>query len=243
MAEWFKTWFDTEEYLLVYKNRNEADALKLVDLVTANINLPVRSKILDMACGTGRHSIILGKKYFVTSVDLSRNLLRIARQNAKLENVKIKFVLSDIRHFAVCTKFDAALNLFTSIGYFENDADNYNIFKDTYSLLNQHGYLVIDFLNSEFIKINIVPQSIDEYPERTIIQQRKISGNRVIKDIRILKPGSEKKYFESVRLYSKDELFSALNRFGFKIIKYFGDYSGQEFDLKSSPRIIIIAGK
>ena len=160
MSEWFKEWFDTEEFLYVYKNRNDVDAGFLVNLILNNANIKSGGSVLDMACGSGRHSILLARKGFsVTAVDLSRNLLRVAKESAKEAGVNINFIRADLREFTINSKFNLAVN-------------------------------------------------------------------RVIKQIIINKNGSEKHYYESVRMYNRDELFSNLEEEGCMIRKYFGDSHG-----------------
>jgi cyclopropane fatty-acyl-phospholipid synthase-like methyltransferase len=244
MAEWFEDWFDTEEYLDVYQHRNEQDAKKLVDLIIQNVNIPAGGKVLDMACGTGRHSILFAEKgYSVSAVDLSKNLLKVAKESADFADVKINFVHSDLRSFCVSSKFNLAVNLFTSIGYFEDEYDNFKILKTAYDHLYDNGYFVIDFFNRRYIENNLIPESRDEIFNEKIIQKRSIEGNRVEKQIIINKNGNEKHFHESVRMYYKEELFNAIKSEGFRIRKYFGDSSGKSFDLETSPRIIIIAQK
>src|ERR1035437_1363723 len=99
MTEWFEDWFNSKEYLDVYQHRNESDARKLFELIIANIQIPVKGKVMDLACGPGRHSILFARKGFnVTGVDLSDNLLRVAELAAKKEKLDIKFIKADLRH-------------------------------------------------------------------------------------------------------------------------------------------------
>ncbi len=244
MAEWFKDWFDTKEYLNVYRHRNNDDARKLVDLILNNIEIYREDKVLDMACGSGRHSILFAEKGFrVTAVDLSRNLLNVAKEAARKENLNIDFIRSDLREFSICSDFRLVNNLFTSFGYFEDDCDNFRIFEVAYNHLLEKGYFVLDYFNSRYIEKNLVKESVEDFGNEKIIQRRSIQGTRVNKQIIIKFNGSQKNYHESVRMYSKGELFSVLESTGFKIVKYFGDSRGNSFDLETSPRIIIIARK
>ena len=242
--EWYKHWFNSEEYLNVYRHRDDKDAEALSTLVLNNVDLAKESNVLDMACGTGRHAIIFAKEGFkVTAFDLSDNLLSIARQNAKLLKLNVDFVKSDIREFRTEKKFNLILNLFTSIGYFEKDEENYFILNKAYQLLADNGYFVLDYFNKNYLETNLVPQTVDEFDNTIIVQNRFISGERVIKEITIDKEGKTNKFYESVRMFSFEELVNAINQIGFDIQNIFGDFEGNPFELESSPRIIIIAGK
>jgi cyclopropane fatty-acyl-phospholipid synthase-like methyltransferase len=244
MIEWFKDWFDTDEYLNVYRNRNEEDAKKLVKLILSIVELKPNDNILDLACGTGRHAILFAQKGFnVTAVDLSKNLLSIAQRTADELQVKVNFIRSDLRQFSIGASFNLVINLFTSFGYFESDEENFKLIKTAYNHLHNSGYFVLDFFNCRFIEKNLVPESVNNFSDEIIIQKRLIKGDRVKKQIIIEKNGTSKEYFESVRMFSKDELFSAVSSAGFRIYRYFGDYTGNNFDLENSPRIIIIAQK
>jgi cyclopropane fatty-acyl-phospholipid synthase-like methyltransferase len=244
MIEWFKDWFDSDEYLNVYRSRNEEDAKKLVELIINNVELQPDDNILDLACGTGRHSILLAEKGFnVTAVDLSKNLLSIARRAADESHVKVNYIHADLRQFSIGARFKLVINLFTSIGYFEADEENFKIIKTAYNQLNNSGYFVLDFFNRRFIEKNLVPESINNFSDETIIQRRQIAEDRVKKQIIIEKNGARKEYYESVRMFGKDELLNAISYAGFRIDRYFGDYTGNIFDLENSPRIIIIAQK
>lgn len=244
MAEWFEEWFNTEEYLDVYRHRNEADAEKLVGLILKNVNIRPGAEIIDLACGAGRHSILFAEKgYNVTAVDLSTNLLNIARKRAEELNLRINFVNADLRNFCFTSKFDLAVNLFTSFGYFENDEENFLLFSQASGLLKDNGYFIIDYFNANYIVNNLVFHSEDLINGRKIIQERKIIGNRVIKKIMIRTNGTTKSYTESVRMYSDTDLLSAMEKRGLKIENIFGNFNGSKFDLNSSPRIIIISGK
>ncbi|MGQ9798820.1 MAG: class I SAM-dependent methyltransferase [Ignavibacterium sp.] len=98
--DWFVDWFNTDEYLSVYKHKNEEDADYHIKFLFSKINLLPNASILDLACGSGRHSILLAKQGFnVTVVDLSGRLLLEAVKSARAENLNIKFIKSDIRNF------------------------------------------------------------------------------------------------------------------------------------------------
>lgn len=244
MTEWFVEWFDTEEYLNVYRHRNNYDARKIVDLILSNIELTKEAKVLDMACGSGRHSILFAEKGFqVTAVDLSTNLLNAAKSAAKIAGLNIDFIRSDLRKFSICTNFELVINLFTSFGYFEDDDDNFKVFATAYKHLVKKGYFVLDYFNSRYIEKNLVRESTENFGDEKIIQRRSINGTRVNKQIIIKSNGDEKHFRESVRMYKKCELFRAIQSSGFTIENIFGDSSGNSFDLETSPRIIIIARK
>jgi 2-polyprenyl-3-methyl-5-hydroxy-6-metoxy-1,4-benzoquinol methylase len=244
MSEWYEEWFNSKEYLDVYQHRNESDAKRLFELIIMNTKIPLKGKILDLACGPGRHSILFARKgYKVTGIDLSDNLLRVAELAARKEKLDIHFIKADLRHIQLKEKFDLVVNLFTSFGFFDKDKDNFSIFRTAAEFLKPGGYFVFDFLNSSFVENNLVRESSDDKPNERITQKRRIEGNRVIKDIIINYNGIVKTFYESVKLYRKNELFEAINENGLVIQNTFGDFTGSDFAEASSPRIIIVAQK
>ena len=242
--EWFEDWFNSKEYLDVYKHRDEKEAEELVNLVLNNISIAQNSYILDLAAGFGRHAILFAKRGFnVTAVDLSENLLSIAKENSKSEGVHINFVHSDIRQFKPELQYDLIVNLFTSIGYFEKDEENYYILRKFYDLLAKNGFFVLDYFNKNFVVNNLESETVEEIDDGSITQNRFIEGERIVKQIIIDRKGKVNKFYESVRMFSSDELINMIQKLGFRNIKTFGDFRGNPFELESSPRIIIIVNK
>jgi 2-polyprenyl-3-methyl-5-hydroxy-6-metoxy-1,4-benzoquinol methylase len=241
---WYKAWFNSEHYLSVYSHRNESEAERLVELIVKNLSIKSESKILDMACGSGRHAIIFAKRGFdVTAVDLSQRLLSDAKENAEQNGVKIDFVLSDILDFELTKRFNLVLNLFTSIGYFDNDQDNFRVVLKAYDLLIDGGYFILDYFNKNYLIKNLVPNTVLSENGLRITQNRAIQGNRVVKNITIENNGSTEEFYESVRLYSYEEMIDSVKKAGLTVIKEFGDYVGNNFIKESSPRLIIFAMK
>lgn len=244
MAEWFESWFESEEYLKVYKHRDEREALQLVESIISITNIKNKSKILDLACGAGRHSIEFAKKGFLlTAIDLSENLLNNAKVNAQNAEVDIDFIRADIRDFYIDDKFDLVLNLFTSFGYFESDEENFKVFKSAYNHLNENGFFIFDYFNKKYLEENLIPNSSLRIEDGEIIQKRRIEKGRVIKDIIIKKNGNEKYFKESVKIYSLDEIKSKLELTKFNIKDIYGSFDRSKFDESLSNRIIIIAQK
>lgn len=242
--EWFEEWFNTSEYLEVYKHRNEKEAAQLVRLILDNVKLSPGDSILDLACGAGRHSLLFAKKGFkVTAVDLSETLLKIAVEHARDLELDINFLKSDIRKLIIGAEFNLIINLFTSFGYFDNDDENKDVIKKAASLLRDRGIFVLDFINKCYVEKNLVSESEDEISGGVLIQKRWIENERVSKNITIRKNGVIKNYFESVRLFSFEELESIFKENGLVINKTFGDFIGNKYDRLTSPRIILFAQK
>ena len=241
---WYKDWFNSENYLKVYSHRNQAEAERLVELITKNINFKPNSAMLDMACGSGRHAIAFAKMGFdVTAVDLSQRLISEAKKNAVQTGVKIDFVLSDILEYETSKEFDLVINLFTSIGYFENDDENYAVMEKAFNLLKQGGYFILDYFNKDFLLKNLIPTSVFSENGLKITQNRSIEETRVVKKITIENEGHIEEFYESVRLYSYDDIVSYIKKAGFTISKQYGDYFGRNYESETSPRLIIFAAK
>lgn len=244
MAEWFEEWFASEEYLSVYKHRDDADALALANLIFKTLEGQNISPALDLACGAGRHSIIFAEKgYDVTGVDLSDNLLAIGKEKSRQLGLKINFIKGDLRNFTIAKKFNLVINLFTSFGYFGADKENFNIFKIAFDHLQDNGYFVFDYFNSDYVRKNLNKYSVDVYNNYQITQSRSIIDDRVVKEINIKQDKQKKKFFESVKLYGSKALITELQEIGFKVENIFGDISGEAFDETNSPRLIIFAKK
>lgn len=244
MKDWFINWFNSEQYLDVYSHRDESDAKKIVDLIISTTNIKIGSSVLDAACGAGRHSIhfaTLG--YNVSAFDLSENLLKYASKSAEEKQLLINFFRSDIRTVELKKKYDLIVNLFTSFGYFDDDDDNFRFVKNAFNNLVPSGYYVLDYFNITQLKNSLIPFSVKQIGSKKIIEERKLIGNFVVKNITIEDDEAISNFKEKVKLYEVQFLREKLIEIGFKIYAEFGDYDGNRFSDLESSRIIIIAQK
>jgi len=237
MSEWFESWFG-EEYVALYPHRNDSEAERAVSLISNTLGeRPVR-RVLDLACGSGRHARYLGAKWWTSGVDLSEVMLRMA-QKAK---IPARLVRADIRRLPYRdASFDLVVNLFTSFGYFETDAEHEQVMRDVARLTAPGGTFVLDFFNASEVRRNLEPYDDEaSVAGRKVEQRREITadGRFVVKHITM--KGAGKEFIERVRLFTKDELVGMLSRAGFSIETSYGDYGGEPFT-DSSSRVILFA--
>src|SRR5690606_16243699 len=149
--------FEVHDMCKPYNGQFDAVCNLFTNNLTNYLNLPESGKILDLACGKGRHSVYLNSLgYDVTGVDLSPKSIAYAKQ---FENDTLHFEVHDM-----CKpyngQFDAVFNLFTSFGYFDKEDDNLNTIKAIKADLNETGFGVIDFMNVEYVIGNLVPEDV-----------------------------------------------------------------------------------
>lgn len=240
-AKWYQNWFGSD-YLEVYSHRDEKEAQQLVRLILSNTNFEPGSHVLDIGCGQGRHLSVFAKNNFrITGIDLSITLLKIAMENnCKIPNAN--FILSDMRFLPLNYKFDLILNLFTSFGYFENDEENKSVLCQINKLLKNSGSFVFDYFNSNYVKNNLVPKHKKEVGDLVVEQERYIENSRINKKINLIKNGKISTYFESVKLYSPDEIYDMLRSVNLKVSTIFGNYDGSPFK-NDSPRLLVFGEK
>jgi SAM-dependent methyltransferase len=237
-ADWFEEWFG-EDYLRIYEHRDEREAEHAIDLIAANLAGREINSVLDLGCGAGRHTKALFERWWTVGLDLSMALLRVARH----ESPDAPYVRADMRDLPFAEEsFDLVVNLFTSFGYFDDDAEHARVLSCVRSALRPGGTLVIDFLNASQVRRELVP-----YDERvasgiTIEQRRAISADDrfVEKTITLREKGKE--YIERVRLLSASDLETMLMGAGFDVLKRFGDYSGGRWS-GDSERTILFASR
>jgi SAM-dependent methyltransferase len=252
---WYKQWFNTQDYLDLYRNRDEVDASKIIRLILDNIKLQKGAEVLDLACGSGRHSVLFAKKGFhVTGIDLSPFLIRKANERLKKEysgsRRKLKFEVGDMKRIYHKNEFDLVVNVFTSFGYFEKDKNNRKVIRSVANALKPGGWFLIDFLNKRYLHKNIVPFDIKKERGKIIIQIRSITNLFVEKNILIIKNNRSNdsypvmnRFKEKIRLYSFDDFKLMFTASGLKIKNTFGNYSGAKYNKQKSERLIILARK
>ena len=239
-TEWFKEWFDSEYYHLLYNNRNHTEAEQFIQKLAAFLKLAEDSKVLDLACGKGRHSISLSKYYLhVTGLDISANSICYAKQ---FENEKLHFAEHDMRLPFGSIMYNAVFNLFTSFGYFNAEYENLKVLRNIHASLKVNGIFVLDFLNAELVKNNLVANEQQVREGVTFDVERKISNGQIIKDISFEACNSTHQFQEKVQYLTKDKLVDLLTKSGFEILNIFGNYNLEEFSVTSS-RCILIAKK
>ena len=233
----FSSWFDSPFYPILYKDRNDEDAQLFMDNLTHYLNLPEDAKILDLACGRGRHSIYLNQLGFnVTGVDLSENSINEA---TVAENETLKFKIQDMR-LPMVEKYDAIFNLFTSFGYFDNEEDHLKTLISIKESLSEYGFAVLDYLNTEHVLENLVAEEIKTVDDITFQLKRYQEGNHIIKDISFEYDGHLYQFQEKVRAFKLSDFELMMENAGIYLLDVFGDYKLKKYHTKQSERLILI---
>ena len=236
-SSWFASWFDTKYYHILYKDRDYNEAQVFMDNLTHYLNLPEEAKILDLACGKGRHSVYLNSLgYDVTGADLSENSIEAASEN---ENEKLHFKVHDMRD--VCdSKYDAIFNLFTSFGYFENDADNLTTLKAIKHSLTEYGFACIDFMNVDFVIENLVSEEIKTVENIDFHIKRYAKDNHIYKEIDFEDKGEKFHFTERVQALRLADFERMMEEAEIYLLDIFGNYKLQPFYKNQSERLIMI---
>lgn len=239
--EWFADWFDTTYYHTLYKDRNDEEASLFIANLMNYLSIENKSRILDLACGRGRHSVMLNELgYHVVGVDLSPNSISHAKKN---ENDSLQFEVHDMREVLESGKFDAVFNLFTSFGYFDTICDNECVIQSIHEILEKDGYLIIDFMNAVKVIDNMVAKESKTVDGITFHLERTYDDLHIFKHIRFEDKDEKFHYTERVQVLKEEHFVKLLNDNNFEIIRTFGNFSLDSFDEKNSDRLIIIAKK
>jgi len=234
---WFASWFDTPYYHILYKDRDYEEAQLFMDNLTAYLNLPEDAKILDLACGKGRHSIYLNQLgYDVTGADLSENSIKAAK---KSENDTLHFMVHDMRQ-PFPTQYDAIFNLFTSFGYFEDDGDNIKTLKSICQSLSEYGFGVIDFMNVKHTIDNLVPREVKTVEGIDFHIKRYVEDGHIIKEIDFEDKGETFHFTERVQALALQDFEHMMEEAGIYLLDTFGDYKLRKFFKNESERLIMI---
>lgn len=239
--DWFEDWFNSPYYHVLYKNRNEEEAELFLTALIRKIPIVSGSKILDLACGRGRHSHYLSKLgYNVLGIDLSENNIAYAKQ---FENEQLLFKLCDMRDQLPETHGDYVLNLFTSFGYFTDPQDDIKVLENVHRVLNNTGKFIIDYLN-----VSKAISSLGESENKLIGEinfdiSRSISNNFIIKNIRVDYKGNISNFKEMVKTLDLHDFENYFAEVGFTIDQLYGDYSLNPYDKSTSDRLLMVVSK
>lgn len=235
MTEWFEEWFG-EEYLHVYAHRDQHEARAAVALVARVAPWRAGAWVLDLACGSGRHARELGARAArVVGYDLSLALLQRARETAVA-----RLVRGDMRALPFgFARFDMAVSLFTSFGYFADEAQDRVVLAEVARVVTPGGRFVLDFLNATRVRTSLVPHEELVVGRRKVAIERRLSadGRFVIKDIHLV--DQRRSFVERVRLYPPDDLCRMFEEAGFHVDQCLGGYRGEPLD-DGAPRAIIV---
>lgn len=233
---WYREWFG-EDYLDLYAHRDEAEARRQAIFFKEQVGT-VRGKILDMACGTGRHiAEFRDLGYDVAGCDLSYILMRTGLE----QYGAMPLAMADMRDLPFCDgSFRGLVNFFTSFGYFANEDDNRRVVDEMARVLKRGGPFLFDYLNVHREITKLVEKEEREVEGQKVQIERWFDPSDRAFNKRITIGG--RRFMERVRGYDLDEIAMMFASSGLKIHEVFGDFDGSRYD-HSSPRLIVVGTK
>jgi len=238
---WFEEWFDSDHYHLLYKHRDFSEAELFITNLFEHLNLESTTKVLDLACGKGRHALQVHQLgYSVLGVDLSEESIQHANKYAKKD---LSFLRADMRELGMDQEVDIVLNLFTSFGYFQKEGDNLKVLESVSKALMSNGIMVLDYLNVRKVKLQL-PQN--EQIVRGNIQfhiKKSLEEKFIVKHINFEDQNGSHHYQEFVKCIDLPLFKDYFNSAGMEVIETFGNYHLAPFEEESSDRLILIVKK
>jgi SAM-dependent methyltransferase len=240
--DWYKDWFTSPYYKILYQNRDEVEAQEFVENLLAYLTPPQGSDMLDIACGEGRFAKQLaGHGFDVTGIDISHQSIAIAKA---YEADNLQFFVQDMRFPFYINYFGYAFNFFTSFGYFTNQRDHTLAAKAFAAALKQNGILVIDYFNCDQVIANLVPEETLQRGSYTFQIKRAVERDHILKEISFTDMENvPRRFTESVAAFSLSDFIKMFRLADMSLVTAFGDYKLGPFHPADSPRLILVFKK
>ncbi len=240
-SPWYKTWFDSPWYAMLYRYRDDEEARSFIGRLIAELAPAPDSLMLDLACGEGRHARHLASLGFdVTGLDLSTRNIELAKT---WEHEKLHFYQHDMRKPFRINYFDYIFNFFTSFGYFDDSSDNLQALKAIALGLKPGATLVLDYLNVPFAVGQLVEHEQRQVEGVLFDIHRHFDGSFFHKSIQVQTAEQRLNFSERVQAISLDQFHEWFSLCGMSIQGIFGSYSLELYRENLSPRLILMAQK
>src|SRR6185437_8505275 len=212
-TDWFKSWFGSLYYNILYEKHDDLEAQAFVENLINYLQPLPNSRMLDIACGTGRFATQLAEYgYDVTGIDISQASIEKAKT---MERENLQFFVHDMRFPFYINYFNYAFNFFTSFGYFEHNRDHLMAAKSFAAGLAKDGILVIDYLNKEEVLLNLVREEMIKRGTYTFHIKRVFEKNHIYKQIEFIDAdGQKRSYTESVAAFSLADFIQMFKKAG-----------------------------
>ncbi|MBI4056789.1 MAG: class I SAM-dependent methyltransferase [Elusimicrobia bacterium] len=200
--------------------------------------------LLDLGCGVGRHSIPLARAGFrVTGFDLTQRYLAQAKRRAI--GSSIRWVRGDMRRLPFQNEFDAAINMFTSFGYFSNIQDDLQVLRAVHRALKPRGVFFLDTFNGEYNRLNFRDQIWEELGGGRFVLRSNAWKERdgIFTDwifIDLRRGVGRGRSF--IRMYDKKRISGLLRKTGFRPLRFWGDFQGHSY-APQRKRLMVLARK
>lgn len=230
MMEWHedkRLWEETAP--IQFSHRAWIAAGEQVESIVSLLGLTSGMRILDMPCGPGRHSLELARRGFsVTGVDRTAAFIGEAQHRAEEGNLAVELIQMDMREFRRPEAFDAALNLFTSFGYFSDPAEDKKVLENFFVSLRPGGQLLIEMQGKEILARDFRVRDWVEREGVILLEEREIIGgwSRIRTRWIVIRDGKRKEFTLTLRLYSGAELKRLMEEVGFQGVRLYGDLQG-----------------
>jgi SAM-dependent methyltransferase len=242
VAEWYEEAFRAD-YLRVYPHRDDASAAGEVRAWAGRLpGLARGRRVLDVACGAGRHLRALRAAGIrAVGCDLSEDLLAAAAARASRCLLRC-----DMRAlpFADGT-FDAVTSFFSSFGYFPGEDADARVLREEARVLGARGGLLLDLMDPETVRRDLVPRSERESGGMRLVEVRSLSadGRRVEKEVSVSEGGRERRWRESVRLYDPAEVEGMAAAAGLVPSGRFAGHGPEPWSSGAAPRCVLLFRK
>ncbi len=242
-TEWYKNWFNSPFYHKLYFERDEGEAKTFINNLIGHFKPAANSRMLDIACGKGRHSRILANYGFdVSGFDISVDSINEAKH---FEGEHLQFYLHDMRLPFWINYFDFAFNFFTSFGYFPTQREHDDAIRTIAASIKRGGILLIDYLNVQFSEEHFIESEIKNIGETQYNIERWHDQRFFYKKMAVADPALSQplEFTEKVTKFGLEDFRRMLALQKMEITEVFGDYSLNEYHISNMPRMIIAAKK
>lgn len=235
----------SDDYESIYGLTDDITNLE-VNFLINEASIPQHSKILDLCCGIGRHSMRLAELgYKVVGLDISSDFLKNAVEKSSRKGLSIEWINEDMRDIPFENKFDLVFVMFGAWGFFDEDHENYAVFTAVNKALKMNGHFILDFLNRDWIMRHFQPAYWVERETGYYLEKRQfdnLKGRLNTENIFVKRDGQLLKWETSIRAFTLQEIIKSLESEGFSVCNVYGDLERKPYEL-NTPRMLLHAVK